>query len=367
MKQGFSKGDCPPLRLIWVRLRSMNPEFQVDFLRKLQRLLAEGDVTATYKFALLHAIADLCIENDADPDGRLTLTVDQLAAKFIDLYWRQVQEFPLFETDEPYRLRQTSGGTAVVVSALCDLQDTYAFKPKRPCPDSASWLKAHDRISSKLKEDPLWRLQIVGSETDEFIYEHKRDTEKIHLLPGISFCFRSFYGLIIELVRSAWVRRIRQLNKPIRKSLELHSFLFGTERSSLEDYRKVLRTIDEHKCFYCNKQLTRDDMLHVDHFIPWSRYPNDLGHNFVLADGSCNNSKSNYLAAEEHLEHWTKRNRDHGDKLSAEFTNHSLTHDLPASIRVAKWAYGELHQVGGDVWVAGKEMRRLSHRWATAV
>ena len=35
----------------------------------------------------------------------------------------------------------------------------------------------------------------------------------------------------------------------------------------------------------------------VDHFIPWRRYPLDLGHNFVLAHSACNSSKGDRLAA----------------------------------------------------------------------
>jgi hypothetical protein len=37
---------------------------EVTFLRKLQRLLEEGDFVATYKFALLQALADLSVENE---------------------------------------------------------------------------------------------------------------------------------------------------------------------------------------------------------------------------------------------------------------------------------------------------------------
>ena len=37
------------------------PEEQVLFLRNLQRLLVEGQFVASYKFALLHAMADLCV------------------------------------------------------------------------------------------------------------------------------------------------------------------------------------------------------------------------------------------------------------------------------------------------------------------
>ena len=35
------------------------PDEQVRFLRNVQRLLAEGQFTASYKFALVHALADL--------------------------------------------------------------------------------------------------------------------------------------------------------------------------------------------------------------------------------------------------------------------------------------------------------------------
>jgi hypothetical protein len=38
------------------------PIGEISFLRKLQRLLAEGDFVATYKFALLKALAD-CASN----------------------------------------------------------------------------------------------------------------------------------------------------------------------------------------------------------------------------------------------------------------------------------------------------------------
>ena len=31
---------------------------------------------------------------------------------------------------------------------------------------------------------------------------------------------------------------------------------------------------------------------HIDHFIPWPRYPIDLGHNFVLAHAGCSSAKA---------------------------------------------------------------------------
>ena len=343
----------------------MNPQFQVDFLRKLQRLLAEGGFVATYKFALLHSIADLCIENDANPDGSLTLSVDQLAAKFIDLYWRQVQNFPLRGTGKDLVLKQNTAKQATVVNALRELHPQYRHRLPLLKNDPKAWEIALRKVRHTIQVMPLWKLQTIGEKPIEFMYRNDPGANRITLLPGVATCFRTFHGLIIELVRSAWIRYIRQHNDGIRQSLELHGFLFSSERANLDGYRQVLLETDGTCCFYCEKRIAKNH--HVDHFIPWARYPNDLGHNFVLAHPRCNSRKSDYLAAEEHLAHWTERNRNCGEELSATFTHQGLAHDLSASIRVAKWAYGELEQVGGDVWVLGKEMRELSSRWAGSI
>ena len=76
----------------------MSAEFNVRFLRRFQRLLDEGDFSATYKFALLRALADLSVEKPLDPGGTLTISVREIAEKFIEYYWRQAR---------PYRLRDS--------------------------------------------------------------------------------------------------------------------------------------------------------------------------------------------------------------------------------------------------------------------
>ncbi len=99
----------------------------------------------------------------------------------------------------------------------------------------------------------------------------------------------------------------------------------------------------------------------MDHFIPWTRYPLDLGHNFVLAHQGCNSRKSDLLAAEEHLQKWTERNCE--DELKKGFDERSIRHDWPATRRIAHWAYDQVHGQQGQVWVAASERRRLSDDW----
>jgi hypothetical protein len=69
------------------------PEEQILFLRNLQRLLSEGQFTATYKFALIHALADLAVVHGDDTGAALVIETPDIAAKFVERYWQQAVRF----------------------------------------------------------------------------------------------------------------------------------------------------------------------------------------------------------------------------------------------------------------------------------
>ena len=54
---------------------------QLTFLAFIQRVLTEGQFTATYKFALLVALADLAVESGILDDRRLRVPVTAIAEK----------------------------------------------------------------------------------------------------------------------------------------------------------------------------------------------------------------------------------------------------------------------------------------------
>ena len=56
---------------------------QIRFMVNIQRLLDEGLFTASYKFALLLALAVLSIEQGDDSGEPLELTTDTIAEKFV--------------------------------------------------------------------------------------------------------------------------------------------------------------------------------------------------------------------------------------------------------------------------------------------
>lgn len=110
----------------------------------------------------------------------------------------------------------------------------------------------------------------------------------------------------------------------------------------------MLLDIEGDRCFYCSRQM-RDGKVEVDHFIPWSRYPRDRGHNFVLAHAACNNRKRDALASAPYLSSWIDRLEAKGSDITATLGG-SVLCEADGSRKVAAWAYGSEINAGGRFW-----------------
>jgi 5-methylcytosine-specific restriction endonuclease McrA len=336
------------------------PEDQIRFLVNLQRLLDEGLFVASYKFALLLALADLSLENGNDSGAALTLSTDEIAGKFVQYYWRQVIPYP---ASTAALLRQNTGKPAEIVgivrNARAQHADSLAAMMNRP----AEWNRIVKKVSGVVREMPLWKLQTIGRQRLDFLYPNMDAGKVVELRPGVAFCFRKFHALISDLVRGAWVRYVRQQNLSILgEATDLNEFLFGSERAALSAVRPVLTELQNGRCFYCPSRLTPAN-THVDHFVPWSRYPVDLGHNFVLADSRCNGKKRDRLPAYEHLAKWVERNSAYGAEIADGLKERGIVAELAVSNRVAHWAYSQTEAAGGLTWLRADEMVRLDEQW----
>jgi 5-methylcytosine-specific restriction endonuclease McrA len=334
---------------------------QIEFLVNLQRLLDEGSFVATYKFALLLALAELSIEKGDDAGAALDLSVDDIAAKFIQFYWQQSVPYP--SASAASVLQQNTGKQAAIVSLVSAARAKYSGSVATAMKDSRAWRRLVRKVACVVRVMPLWKLQTVGQEKLDFLYGDGGQGLSITLRPGVAFCFRKFHALICDLVRGAWVRYVRQQNLDVLgETADLNEFLFGSERNNLAAVRPVLLDLQRGKCFYCDGGITGLN-AHVDHFVAWSRYPTDLAHNFVLADSRCNSKKRDRLPACEHLSVWTERNATYGSQLAAELEGRGVVAELSASNRVAQWAYGQAEDVGGLTWLRADEMVPLDRKW----
>lgn len=329
---------------------------EVEFLLNIQKLLSEGLFTATYKFALLTALADLSVELGHDDERQLEISDYQIAGKFIEYYWSHSMPF------RDSALRQSTGKPAAIISRLEAARGQFPtlYSLRR----GPAWNSVVGDVARTVREQPLWKLQTIRSGSLEFIYRNDIGARTITLLPNVCRSFRLFHGLITDVVRGAWVDFVRKLpgnRAAIGNHCDLEQFLFGETRNSLTALRRPLRDIQDGRCFYCRRNLT--DTADVDHFIPWVIYRRDLGHNFVLADRKCNSSKSSMLAGFDHLSAWVRRNNKLSGELSARFDRAGVVHDLETTVKVARHAYNQASMTGGSLWVNNRFVEPAGDSW----
>jgi len=334
-----------------------DPAARLRFLGNVQRVLDEGSFVSSYKFALLTALADLSVEQATSTDGTLAIPLSTLAERFIELYWRQAAPFRGGDI-----LMQNTGRQAAVVKAVANFREQAGnlVAARR----ASRWHALVERVGSVLLEMPLWKLQTVGQSKVIFLYDEVLVDDAIVLKPGVAQSFRDLYAVIEALVQMAWLRFIQRLpknQKIVGQGTDLVEFLFGADRSALAALGERLRALHGGECFYCRGAVRTGGEL--DHFVPWVRYPRDLGHNFVFAHGSCNRDKSDLLADVPHLARWVERNERGGRVLSELFDATHVLYDLVTTTRVADWCYGLVERSQGQVWVEKGKTRALDGPW----
>lgn len=312
---------------------------------RLIQLLDRGGFTATYKYAVLVGLMDLCMEltgaTGLPPD---MITTWQLAEKVIELYWPQCAPYDekglvLRQNVSKYGQGAEKRDTqAEIVRHIVEFRAGADPNPAASLPLTrarAAAPDAHDKLARlvewKLIEMPLPRLQLIGQEEDRFLYEYafgkdiKRSVvsayqqgnsqafdNRLLLKPGVSAALVALNGVLRPLIYRNWTLMVASVNGLEESRLE--DFLFGADRISLVRVRPHLRDLQGGRCFYCDKAMPAT--CQIDHFVPWSRHADNSIDNLVAAHDSCNGRKSDFLAAAEHVERWGQRSARHAAELA---------------------------------------------------
>lgn len=291
------------------------------FGERVLQLLDEGRRTSTYKYAVLLALTDLCLERFSE--GVDSITTRELAGRVIELYWPQ--STPYAGARETAILAQNQGGQAEIVAAIRRFRDRFSADPSESLSrvrlrDPARYERLLAIVEWKLIEMPLPRLQVVGDRKTEFLYrigwderiklESTRNAafdSRLYLQPGVAENLVRLSGLLRPLIQRAWASMVAQIkaNKNITDEARLQEFLFGAHRIALDPVRADLRELQNDRCFYCEHRLS--GAVDVDHFIPWARHADNGIENLVAADPRCNNAKRDFLASGDHVAHWIER------------------------------------------------------------
>ncbi len=292
----------------------------VGFAERCLALLDQGSFSATYKYAVLLGLMDLCLEK-TDQAGELPkhIPVSELARKVVELYWPHTVGF----NGQTSLLRQNNRGQAEIVTAIRRFRDGKGADPSAPLSRSRLAFRKEfqqllQEVEWKLVEMPLPKLQRVGQTRDDFIYSIGWDDtitrgqafapgfdRSLQLRPAAAERLVQLSGLLRPLLQREWASMVARFNPDQVAEANLEEFLFGRDRISTEPVRQDLTELQEGRCFYCKGSVGRNAV--VDHFLPWVRYPNDAIENLVVADAGCNGNKRDFLASVEHVDRWTSR------------------------------------------------------------
>ncbi len=323
---------------------------------RLLTVLADGAFTATYKYAVLLALVDLCVEQSTRTGGAPTaVTTRQLAEKVVEIYWPQARDFDWpqpRDSDDPRELRQNSGKQAGIVTKILQFQQQLgepgiAVARARILAPSEFHRLVND-IEWILVEMPLPKLQRVGSEEAPFLYrinwsdDIRRSTFRssdfdnaIRFIDGAGDDLVRLAPFVRPHVQREWARRVARVNRLPDGRLE--KFLFGGRREAIAHLATRLLQIQDGGCFYCRKRIQGN--RHVDHFVPWSRHPDDGLDNLVVTHSFCNGAKRDYLAAAEHVERWAERTRKRADDLARIADSKGWPHEPGRTLGIARSIY----------------------------
>ena len=244
----------------------------IRFAERLLALLEEGSFTATYKFAVLLGLMDLCLEHsNRFGEPAPMVTTRQLAEKVIDLYWSHTTPF---ETIDGEVLKQNSGKPAVILSRIQSFRNDAA--PDLGCTLHRARLTSPIEFQALLDEVE-WTLVLMPlPETSAFRWSRSQvhleiemgrqhQTEPVQEHPRV----RQSH-LVRRRRRTATSVRLAPLLRPLMQTEvgrdgrqtqstsrlpELESFLFGAGRVSLQPVRAPLLELQRGTCFYCGGRV----------------------------------------------------------------------------------------------------------------
>ena len=223
---------------------------------------------------------------------------------------------------------------------------------------------ALDVVEDTFVRYPIPLLQVVGNQLVPFLYEadwpegtsvtalRRTGRDRVSFLPGVIGRLLVLGPMLRSLIELHWANDVARWTGVQLEDASLRAHLFGRERVSFPA-RLVgeLSELQHGTCFYCGDRI--DGRGQVDHFLAWSRWPNDAIENLVLAD-RCNGAKSDHLVAQPHVERWRSRLADSVSDLAGIAVSGGWPSDLERTRALVTNTYAHLAP-GTPLWVRGSE------------
>lgn len=344
------------------------------FAERVLSLIDSGRKSATYKLATLMALIDVVAESSDPHFGAPDVVSGRaVAQRVIEMYWPQSAVYGTGAGDTALPLRQSPQNDIPAKLHAWrvehQLGDRTSLDSARAAAPQAFIALERDLVATVLRM-PIPKLQRFGegrnSTEDRFIYDFGWSDEapkatvlasgfddRLHLQPNVGQYLVRLAPLLRPAIQAKWSALVARQNSDLVDAHQLDEFLFGATRIDLSPLRSGLVAAQGGRCFYC-EQAVRSS-AHVDHFIPWSRHPDNTLDNLVAAHAECNNRKSASIAGSPHLEAWLHRTCDPVLEELAGAVNWPRRRDRTQGSVTATYLW---LPPGARLWLAGTEFEQ---------
>jgi hypothetical protein len=300
-----------------------------------------------------------------------------VAAHVIELYWPQSAGYAATPDSIKRTLSQSPQND--IPAKLARWRDHHQLGDAATLTDAEradpkGWGNLIAELTAIVIGMPLAKLQKFGdgrnAVEDRFIYdfrwaeEVKRPTaerigfdDRLYLRPGVGQWLVRLTPLLRPLVEAKWTKRVAERNPEFVDHQLLDAFLFGAERINLDRVRAPLLELQRGECFYCLHRVRQ--LPEVDHFLPWSRHPDNTLDNLVATHRACNGAKSASIAGLDHLERWLARSRKDRDCLADLANNLSWPRKSDRTIATARAVYLWLPSEA-RLWISGTDFEAFN-------
>lgn len=280
-----------------------------NFVYYLNIILTKGKKDNTYKFALARFLIGYSYRLDSsyikmklENNLEETINFSTIAKEFLRYYWHQICKYKIKQNFNLNKL-------PLIVKIIQNEFGTQYIPESFEVMNKDKILKAENEISKKCFAEVIPRFQNISEGinvvTKKIFYDY--DKNSIHLKPQALDFFKQNYYLLLKAVILEWAKFLEKINVGLPM---LISKIEGYERqrSSLEKFKVILGKYFD-KCFYCDNYFNFEkQMIHVDHFIPWSYIYEDEPWNLVLCCRDCNLKKHSSLPLEIFISKLVTRN-----------------------------------------------------------
>ncbi len=296
----------------WVSLLfQLKSEANTRPIDQIEGVLNHDKKTATYKFALFRALAEIATQSPNSvtwlANGKVALPVRYVAEKWLQYYWPLVEskEFmPQISAEAPdadnwIKFRRSLG---MLIGLYTNAGGYSGFRIERNkgalSADKQKLLKmVMSEIASAIVTGPV--KYAGGALITGRVFDYDAASKSI-LIPNDLWIELSHLGYwVSQAVILQWAEKTTGLGKGIDVASVVGLLLDKEDIRSTAEARRIFSSLPSLECVWTGVSLK--DNFEVDHVIPFDLWHNNDAWNLLPSSNSANGKKSNKLPSSELL------------------------------------------------------------------